>query len=203
MSAPPEPEPQQPRPGLRERKKAKTRALVQEQALRLFRERGYDETTVEQICDAAEISPATFYRYFGSKEEVVLHDRYDPLLLAAFEAQPLELSPIAALRRTLQQVFAGLPPEELEQERQRAKLILSVPELRSRTLDQFAEGAEMIAAVIARRTGRDAGEIAVVTLAGALSGVAVNAMLAAHRRSEDYFDTIDEALAQLEHGLPV
>lgn len=195
-------DPNQRRPGLRERKKAKTRALVQEQALRLFRERGYDETTVEQICEAAEISPATFYRYFGSKEEVVLHDRYDPLLLAAFQSQPAELGPVAALRQTMRQVFAGLPAEELERERLRGELILSVPELRSRTLDQFAEGTEMIAAVIAERCGRDADELAVVALAGAISGVAISAMLTAARRGEDYLDAVDKALGQLEAGLP-
>ena len=84
--------------GLRERKKARTRAAIREHALRLFREQGYHATTVEQIAEAAEVSPSTFFRYFPTKEDVVLQDDFDILGIAAFEAQPAELSPIAAFR---------------------------------------------------------------------------------------------------------
>jgi AcrR family transcriptional regulator len=73
--------------GLRERKKAKTRASIREHALRLFREQGYGATTVEQIAEAAEVSPATFYRYFPTKEDVVLQDDMDVLALEALEQQ--------------------------------------------------------------------------------------------------------------------
>src|SRR5579884_1838391 len=85
--------------GLRERKKAKTKAAIQHHALRLFQQQGYDTTTVEQIAEAAEISPSTFFRYFPNKEDVVLYDDFDPLIFAAFEAQPADLSPLEAMRR--------------------------------------------------------------------------------------------------------
>ena len=62
------------RPGLWERKKARTRAAIREHAFRLFREQGYDATTVDQIAEAAEVSPSTFFRYFPTKEDVVLQD---------------------------------------------------------------------------------------------------------------------------------
>src|SRR6476620_1763051 len=88
-------------PGLRERKKAKTRAAIQEHALRLFQEQGYDATTVEQIAEAAEVSPSTFFRYFPTKEDVVLYDDLDPVFIAVFEAQPPELTPIQAMRKAL------------------------------------------------------------------------------------------------------
>ncbi|OYD67968.1 TetR family transcriptional regulator [Rhodococcus sp. OK302] len=69
--------------GLRERKKAHTRASIQEHALRLFQERGYDATTVQQIIDACEISESTFFRYFPAKADVVLADDFDPLIVEA------------------------------------------------------------------------------------------------------------------------
>jgi AcrR family transcriptional regulator len=109
--------------------KAKTRAAIQAQALRLFAQQGYDETTVDQIAEAAEVSQSTFFRYFPTKEDVVLHDRYDPLLIAAFHAQPAELRPIEALRGAMGAVLGELPADELELEQARGELIFSVPEV--------------------------------------------------------------------------
>ena len=74
--------------GLRERKKAKTRAAIQHEAIRLFSEQGYEATTIEQIAEVVEIAPSTFFRYFRAKEDLVLTDEYDPLIIEAFRAQP-------------------------------------------------------------------------------------------------------------------
>src|SRR5215211_6653518 len=95
-----------PEAGLRERKKARTRADIQRQALRLFRERGYEATTVSQIAEAAEVSESTFYRYFPAKEDVVFWDELDPLVFEALRAQPAELSTIRALRNAIRDVLA-------------------------------------------------------------------------------------------------
>src|ERR1700756_2954703 len=82
---------------LRERKKARTRASLREHALRLFREQGYQATTVEQIAAAAEVLPSTFFRYFPTKEDLVLQDDMDTRLLDAFARQPTGLGVIAAI----------------------------------------------------------------------------------------------------------
>ena len=195
MSSPPE-------TGLRQRKKAKTRAAIQAQALRLFREHGYAGTTVEQIADAAEVSQSTFFRYFPTKEDVVLHDRFDPALIEAFHAQPAELTPTQALRGAMRAVFSELPAAELEQERQRAELIFSVPELRARALAQLTDTLQMACGMIAERVGRSPDDFAVRTFTGAVMGVALAAVLVAAEQPEgDYLALMDQGLAHLETGL--
>ncbi|GAA2145582.1 TetR/AcrR family transcriptional regulator [Actinomadura napierensis] len=92
------------RPGLRERKKARTRAAIQTCAMRLFREQGYDATTIAQIIEAADVSETTFFRYFPTKEDLVLHDDYDPMLIEAFQEQP----PVPALRASFAAAFTGI-----------------------------------------------------------------------------------------------
>src|SRR5262245_53061416 len=61
--------------GLRERKKARTREAILEAALDLFEHKGYDSTTIEEIAEAADISPRTFFRYFETKLDLVMVDK--------------------------------------------------------------------------------------------------------------------------------
>ena len=198
------PEYDRPAGGLRERKKAKTRAAIQQHALRLFRAQGYAATTVEQIAEEAEVSPSTFFRYFPTKEDVVLYDDLDPLLMAAFAAQPAALSPIQALRVALRAVFAALPAEETARQWDRSALILAIPELRMRMLDQFAGMIDLFAEMLAQRTGRPADELAVRTFAGAVIGALLAALLSgAAQPAPDFIERMDASLACLEAGLPL
>jgi AcrR family transcriptional regulator len=190
--------------GLRERKKAKTRAAIQTEALRLFLAQGYAQTTVERICEAAEVSESTFFRYFPTKEDVVAHDRYDPLLIAAFHSQPAELTPIQAIRGAIHSVFDQLPTDELAHERERGRLITSVPELRAKALEQLTETLQMLADILATRSGRQPGDFAVRNLTGALIGVALaTTRAAAEDPTADYLQLFDAGLAHLEAGLPL
>jgi len=190
--------------GLRERKKAKTRAAIQAQALRLFAQQGYDATTVDQIAAAAEVSQSTFFRYFPTKEDVVLHDRYDPLLIEAFHAQPPPLSPIQALRGAMGAVLGELPADELELELARGKLIFAVPELRARFMDQLAATIRMTAEAVAERIGRHPDDFVVRNFVGAVIGVALAAMLDITENPDtDYLAAFDRGLAHLDAGLPL
>jgi AcrR family transcriptional regulator len=193
------------RPGLRERKKAKTRAAIQEHALRLFRERGYDATTIEQIADAAEISPSTFFRYFPTKEDLVLYDALDPFFLGALARQPAHLSPIRALRAAFREALTEASPDEMARQLERAQLMVEVPDLRMRALDQIVTSLDLFAEAVAARVGRPADDLRVQALVGAVAGVGIVAWLggAASRSSDaDYLARLDTALDLLEAGLP-
>jgi AcrR family transcriptional regulator len=190
--------------GLRERKKAKTRAAIQRHALRLFREKGYAGTTVEQIAEAAEVSPSTFFRYFPTKEDVVLYDPTDLPMFAAFEAEPPDVPPIRAIRNAMRMVFGGLSAEELAGQLERDELIRAVPELRSRMIDSFVDGIDVFSELLAGRVGRSADDIAVRTWVGAFIGAVIAVYLSATDLTpENYFRLFDDALAQLEAGLPL
>ena len=193
--------------GLRERKKARTRAAIREHALRLFRQQGYSLTTVEQIAAAAEVSPATFFRYFPTKEDVVLQDDSEVVTIEGLNAQPPELSPVAAFRAAATASLAAMTDADKEQFRETAQLTAQVPEIRARALDEFTRTIDEIAAALAGRVGRAPDDFAVRTLAGAIMGVIMSAtmpgLMAGDVDITEMFGRIDAALAQLEAGLPL
>ena len=191
-----------PRPTLRERKKTRTRFAIQQEALRLFREQGYSSTTVEQIADAAEVSPSTFFRYFPTKDSLVLTDDYDPVMIERFRAQPPELAVVPAFRAALRETFAGLPQDQdqMEAVEERNALIVSVPELRTAFADFILSTVHQVAELVAERTGRPHDQPEVVALTGAVLGVVLTSYLVNGSSVLQRMDTIDAQLAHLETG---
>jgi AcrR family transcriptional regulator len=185
--------------GLRERKKLRTRATIREQAMRLFAEKGYGETTVEQIAEAADISPSTFFRYFPSKEQLILVDDYDPIMVRAFLEQPADVPVLIALRRSMEQIFSAMTAEQLDREMARQKLIRSVPELRSAQLDELQKTIAMLADGVAERMGRPAGDMESRAFAGAVVGTILGVMDDEHVFS---LERMGRALDFFEAGFP-
>jgi AcrR family transcriptional regulator len=185
--------------GLRERKKIKTRQAIRREAFRLFDANGYATTTIEQIADAAEVSPSTFFRYFPSKESLLLADDLDPLVLEAFKAQPPELSPSQAIRRAYKDVLAHLSEEQLEFENTRQRLMFAIPELKSALYDEYYRTVSVMAEAIGHRIGRPAGDFEVRVFVGAMVG----AMMAAYDSAPRTPDTIYRALDFLDAGMPL
>lgn len=193
--------------GLRERKKMRTRSSVQREALRLFREQGYQATTVEQVAEAADVSPSTVFRYFPSKEDLLVLDDHLPLsaaLARAFQEQPSHVPALAALRTAVRAALAGLPPEDRSARLERDVALLAVPEVWSANIDLLVRAMDELGVLLAHRTGRDPRDAAVRTATGAVLGIAVRVFLdAAADPDVDPAAALDEALALLEAGLPL
>jgi AcrR family transcriptional regulator len=159
---------------------------------------------VSQVAEAAEVSESTFFRYFATKEAVALWDEFDPQLVAALRAQPPDLAPIPALRAASREVFDRLTAADREALRQRTDLVLSVPELRAASLDQFGGAMRLMAEAVAERVGRSADDFAVRVLVGATVGAYLAAVyMAIERPGADVIALMDEAMAHLEAGLPL
>jgi AcrR family transcriptional regulator len=191
-----------PRPGLRERKKAKTRALIQAHAVRLFVEQGYDETSIEQIAEAAEVSPSTVFRYFPTKADLVIYDELDDVLIAAYRAQDPGRGVVGALRDAMRSAFGSFTREDIALQVERATLLTTVPELRSAMLDELVRTMHEIAGLIAERSGRSVDDDEVVALAGAVIGVSIGAWFGAGGGdwTERFVERIDAGMALLESG---
>jgi AcrR family transcriptional regulator len=193
-----------PTPGLRERKKERTRETIRAHALHLFVTQGYQATTVQQIIDDVEVSESTFFRYFPTKGDVVLTDDFDPIIVAAFLRQPRDLGPIEALRRAFNETFGELTAEQLVEQQDRMHLILSVPELRASMLDQFGQAMRLLAGAIAERTQRRPDDMEVLTIAGAVVGVAMAVMFVMiDDPAADLHVLLDQGMARLQAGLGV
>jgi AcrR family transcriptional regulator len=191
-----------PRPGLRERKKARTREVIQQHALRLFRDQGYAETTVEQIAEAAEVSPSTFFRYFPTKGDAVLAEFIDGRIFELIEQAPAELDLLGAFRHAMRTAFAEMTDEQVALELERNALIASVPELQRGMLEELYRPIRMLAQAFAHRLGVASDDPATLAYAGAVVGsiiAAAGPMEGA--ASADYRERMEPALDLLEQTL--
>jgi AcrR family transcriptional regulator len=150
------------RPGLRERKKQRTRDALLRAALELFTTRGFEQTTVDEIAEAVEVSQRTFFRYFASKEDAALFVTrlVESHYVAAVRERPAHEAPLEALRRaalesweTIGEAIERVVPLELHMRAYRA--IESTPALLAVHLRRSMEVEEEIARIIAEREGLD------------------------------------------------
>jgi AcrR family transcriptional regulator len=190
-------------PGLRERKKAKTRWAIQEHALRLFAEQGYDNTTVDQIAAAAEISPSTFFRYFPTKEDVVVQDEFDEQLLGAYRVAGASADPLESLRASMLEALTGADEQTRAASAQRTALIFSVPALRARTVDNVVTGFDDAARGFAEGSGRSADDPAVLMFVGATVGALMPLLVQWGRTNfqSDIATMLDQGMAGLRELL--
>lgn len=189
------------KPGLRERKKLKTRESIQREAMRLFKKNGYDGTTIEDIAEAAEISPSTFFNYFPSKEDVVLYDAYDPILASIVLDRPAGEPFSISLRHALEPMGA-LFERDSEIILARARLWMEVPALQSRVWEELQKAQDLMCKLIAQRSNRSADdfELRVVVMV-----VVVAAWEAMYKWVKDggrgpFMDLVNRALDVVDAG---
>jgi len=193
-----------PQLGLRERKKIKTRTAIRGATYALIEEQGYDATTIEQIAERAEVSPSTVFRYFPTKEDIVLTDEYDPILLEELRARPADEPWPDSLRHVMRKAVDLGTDEEPEIIRLRSRLLVEVPAVRSRMVESMSVTGRLLASAVAARTGHaeDSLEVRVYTMSliGGLSEI--SQYWAVNGFRDDLRDLMDRALDVIEHGLP-
>jgi AcrR family transcriptional regulator len=130
---------------------AATRARLQKEALRLFADRGYDETTIADIAAAAGVTQMTFFRHFPAKELVIVDDPYDPAMAQAVAAQSPDLPVVERVRRGLLAAWEQLEDADEAEFRLRLQIGAGHHGLRARMRENNVQTEAAIAAALAER----------------------------------------------------
>lgn len=191
------------RPGLRERKRLATMKRIQEVALDLFDERGFTEVTIEEIAEAAEVSPSSVYRYFGSKEQVVLWDDFDVQFFDLADAELANMPPVQAMRTALAEAMTRFYDRDETLARRKTRYALEEQALRPALLETTDEFARRVAEALRRSSDAQLDELEAQVTAAAM----VWAMMAASRHwhwngyKSSIREELERALEIVERGL--
>jgi AcrR family transcriptional regulator len=203
-------------PGLRERKKMRTRELIAETARRLFTERGFARVTVAEVAEAADVSQQTVFNYFPTKEDLVFWrlEAFEEELLSSIRDRPAGASALDAFGEFVRRprgLLAQRDPEARERLAALTRMIIESPALLAREQQIFAGYTASLAALLADEEGAPAADVT--------PWIVANAMMGVHRALIDYsrrriaegathprlhrevLAQADAALGRLERGL--
>ena len=189
--------------GLRLRRRIRTKQMVQTEALRLFETKGYEQTTVDEIAHAAAMSPRTFFRYFPTKEDVVLWDAYDELPMRQVWDFAPGSDPLVQFTTGVRRIIAEIYHEYPDLLLTRIKLSFAVSEIRARFLDQQFTTLGPYFEDLARAAGASAVDQRLrVTVAAVFGAVLVAMERWQHNDGrEDLMEIYDESMALLVAGI--
>jgi len=207
-------------PGLRERKKQRTRQLIADTARRLFAERGFEAVTVAEVARAAEVAEKTVFNYFPTKEDLFYSrlEAFQEEILSAVRTRKPGQTVLAAFRAFLLQPrgafdleASGGDEEATRQLQTMSRVITASPALLARERQVYDQYATALATLIADETGSPGAEVTARAVASALLG-AHRALLAYSRErtlagapasqvASEVRAQAEQAFAQLEHGL--
>ncbi|QSB13293.1 TetR/AcrR family transcriptional regulator [Natronosporangium hydrolyticum] len=162
--------------GLRERKRLAAMRRIQEVALELFDLYGYQQVPIERIADAAEVSPSSVYRYFGTKEQIVLWDEYDPIAIERIASELLSQPPIEAVRRVMDETIGEMMRVDEQRVRRRIHHMMQEPAIAAATAVQAHEVATMIIGRFAEQLGRDPNDLELHVFAHGFVGAIIGVM---------------------------
>jgi AcrR family transcriptional regulator len=192
--------------GLRERKKQQTRDTIAQAALELFAQRGYDETTLAEIAEAAGVAPRTIFAYFESKEEILLCEEHAFLdvLKDKLETRPEGTTTVDAMREFLATIKPGDDKAHL-----RKKIITANPELQTKLRGRHAQLEPMLAESIAKDLGAGPDDIRPLLIAASMTAAFTSVrdrFMAAQSGGEpitheEGMATLDQVLEFLRGGL--
>jgi AcrR family transcriptional regulator len=174
-------------PGLRERKKQRTRELIAATARRLFAERGFERVTVAEIARESDVAEKTVFNYFPTKEDLFYSrlESFENELLSAIRGRAEGQSIVEAFREFILQprgVFARLEPEERDAAREELRTVTRIvtesPALLAREQQVFARYTASLAVLLAEETGAREDDVEPRVVANALIGI--------HRALIDY-----------------
>jgi AcrR family transcriptional regulator len=189
---------------LADRRRRLVRSELAQVAIALFAERGYDAVTVDDIALAAGMSQRTFFRYFATKDELVLEfeRKLWQQLVAAFDARPASEGAVTALRESFR-VTSHVEPADRMRVLQLARILDAAPSLHARATGERLVEHRAVAAGVARRMGVDAEDWRARAVVSAMSAVADAEFRAWSRDggSGDPAERIVAALALVERGL--
>jgi AcrR family transcriptional regulator len=183
--------------GLRERKKQQTRQLIAEKARRLFDERGFDAVTVAQVAKAADVSEATVFNYFPTKESLFYSQMqaFEEALVNAVRQRPAGESVPSAFRRFIHNGADRLAEEDAADAiLAAARVVGASPALRAREREIVADYTDVLAGLIAQETRARPGDLEPLVVAGAL--MAAHRAIVSHVRSEVLAGRRGRALAR-------
>lgn len=176
------------KPGLRERKKQQTRETIARAGLQLFAERGYDQTTLADIAEAANVSPRTIFAYFENKEDILFCEEASVFerLKRMLDDRPEGTTTVDAIREFL----SSIEPLD-ESARLRKQIVMATPALQVRLGARHAQIEPMLAASIAKDLGADPGDLRPMLVAASIT--------AAFMSVSDRFSQAEASAEPLSH----
>ncbi|QMU75125.1 TetR family transcriptional regulator [Streptacidiphilus sp. PB12-B1b] len=188
--------------GLRERKKLKTRRAIRAAAYHRFAAQGYEGTTVDQIAADAEVSPSTFFRYFPTKEDLVITDDYDPIMEAELRSRPAGESMLESALRAMIEPLRTVLAQERDDMLLRMRLLRENPAVRARSLAESKRSRDMLLGIFAERTGRPVTDLILRAQIAALVAVAGETVeyWAERDGQDDLIELLQQALKAVAAG---